>query len=92
MADYTILSEQRLEIYKDINTKIWQRVITYQAEGFAPRTVWIDESALPDAVWQLKNSGKTVPSDIQAQSDKIRRAYFDADIAKIKSTPAPRKI
>lgn len=92
MVEYSILTEQRLEIYKDVSTKVWQRVITYQTEGFAPRTVWIDEDHLPDAVYAAKNPGKPVPADLQAQGDKIRRAAFDADIAKIKNSPQPRKI
>jgi len=92
VVEYSILTEQRLEIYKSADAKTWQRVITYQTEGFAPRTVWIDEDHLPDAVWQVKNPGRPVPADIQAQGDKVRRAAFDADIAKIKASPQPRKI
>jgi hypothetical protein len=92
VVEYNILSEQRLEIYKDLQTKIWQRVITYQTEGFAPRTVWIDEALLPDAVYEGKYPGKPVPPDLQAKGDAVRRAAFDADIAKIKLAPGPRKI
>ena len=92
MVEYSILTEQRLEIYKDVSTKIWQRVITYQTEGFAPRTVWIDEDKLADAVYEVKNPGKPVPANIQAQGDAVRRAAFDADIAKIKASPQARKI
>ena len=92
MVEYNILTEQRLEIYRSAELKGWQRAITYQTEGFAPRTVWIDEEKLPDAVWEAKNPGKPVPADLQAQGDKVRRATFDADIARIKAAPQARKI
>ena len=92
MVEYSILTEQRLEIYKDISTKAWQRVITYQTEGFAPRTVWIDEDKLVDAVYEGKNPGKPIPANIQTQGDAVRRAAFDTDIARIKAAPQARKI
>lgn len=92
MAEYNILTEQRLEIYKDLSHKIWQRVITYQAAGLVPRTVWIDEPLLPDAVFAAKNPGKPVPADVQAQGDKVRRVAFEADIARISQAPGPRTI
>jgi len=92
VVEYNILTEQRLEIYKDVSIKIWQRVITYQTEGFAPRTVWIDEDKLADAVFEAKNPGKPIPANIQTQGDAVRRAAFDADIARIKAVPQARKI
>ncbi len=92
MAEYTILSELSIEVYRTPGNKIRQQVITYQTEGFAPRTVWLDSSLLPDVVYQLANPGKGIPADIQAKGDAVRRAAFDADIAKIKLAAPPRKI
>ena len=92
MAEYTILSEQSIEVYRTPGNKVRQQVITYQAEGFAPRTVWLDSSTLPDVVYQLANPGKAVPANVQAAGDAMRRAAFDADIAKIKASAPPRRI
>jgi hypothetical protein len=91
-VEISILSESEIEIYPSPGTKLKQRVITYQAEGLAPRTVWIDSVKLPDAVYAQANPGKPIPADVQAKGDAIRRAAAEADIAKIKAAPAPRKI
>ncbi len=87
-----ILSETEIEIYSTPDKRIKQRVMTFQAEGFAPRTVWLDAPKLPDAAWMLANPGKPVPAKIQAEGDAIRRAAAEADIAKLKTAPAPRQI
>ena len=87
-----ILSEPEIEIYATPDKKIKQRVMTYQAEGYAPRTIWIDSDKLPDIVYQAKNPGKPVPADIQAKGDALRRAAAEADIAKLKEAPQSRKI
>lgn len=92
MAELKIISETEIETYATPNTKIRQRVITYQAEGFAPRTMWIDADKLADAVWLKANPGKPVPAAELAKGDAIRRATAEADIAKLKQAVAPRKI
>ena len=92
MAEYSILSEQQIETYKTPTEKIKQQVITYQTTGLAPRTVWLDSASLPDIAWQTKNPGKPVPADLQQQGDKVRRAAFDADVAKIAKAAPARKI
>lgn len=90
--EFSILSEHEIEIYSSPDVKVKQRVITYQAEGLAPRTIWLDAPTLPDAVYQAKNPGKAVPAEIQAKGDALRRAAMEADIARVKSMPGPRKI
>ncbi len=87
-----ILSETEIEIYSTPDKRIKQRVMTYQAEGFAPRTVWLDAPKLPDVVWQAANPGKPLPAEVQAKGDAIRRAAAEADIAKLKTAPGPRSI
>jgi hypothetical protein len=87
-----ILSENQIEVYSTPGTKIKQHVITYLAEGLAPRTIWVNADQLPDVVWQSQNPGKTTPKDIQASGDKIRRTLIELDIARISKTPQPRKI
>ena len=87
-----ILSENQIEVYATPDKKVKQRVIVYQAEGFAPRTLWIDADKLPDAAWMLANPGKKLPADVQAKGDAVRRAAAEADIAKLKIVPPPRKI
>ncbi len=90
--ELSIISETEIEAYTTPDKRVKQRVVTYQAEGMAPRTLWIDSEKLPDAAFALKNPGKPVPADIQAKGDTIRRAAIEADIARIKAAPQPRKI
>ncbi len=87
-----VLSEQEIEVYTTPDKKVKQRVLTYQAEGFAPRTVWLDADKLPDVAWQKDNPGKAVPVDIQAKGDALRRKAAEADIAKLKTAPKARSI
>ena len=87
-----ILTESEIGIYVTPDKKTLQRVITYQAEGFAPRTIWLDSDKLPDAAFVINNPGKPVPKMLQDQGDKLRRAAIEADIAKIKTAPGPRTI
>jgi hypothetical protein len=91
-VDISILSEHEIETYATPEKKIKQRVIVYQAEGFAPRTIWTDSEKLPDVVYQAKNPGKAVPANVLAAGDVIRRTAVEADIARIKQAPQPRKI
>ncbi len=90
--DIQILSETEIPTYKTPDEITRQRVITYQVEGFAPRTLWLDSEKLPDASWQKANPGKAVPADVQAKGDALRRAAIEADIARLKTAPMPRKI
>jgi len=92
MAEISILSEHEIEVYATPDRRVKQRVIIYQVEGFAPRTLWVDSDKLPDAAYILKNPGKPVPPDVQARGDAVRRAAAEADIARIKQAPGPRKI
>ncbi len=92
MAAIKIISEVEMGVYSTPDHRTLQRVITYQAEGLAPRTLWLDSEKLPDAAYALKNPGKPVPPNIQAAGDQIRRAAIEADIAKIKTAPGPRTI
>lgn len=92
MAEYTIMSEQQIETYKTPTQKVQMTVITYQSPGLAPRTVWIESSTLPDVVYKLGNPGKSIPADLQSKGDMIRKANFDADIAKVAKAAPPRKI
>ena len=90
--DIQILSENQIEVYSTPGTRIKQQVITYLAEGLAPRTLWIDTVKLPDTAFALANPGKTIPKDLQAKGDALRRADIEADIAKISKVPQARKI
>lgn len=90
--EINILSEHEIEIYVSPELKIKQRVITYQVEGFAPKTLWIDSEKLPDAAYQIRYPAKPVPADIQAKGDAVRRVAIEADIAKLKQVIPPRKI
>jgi hypothetical protein len=91
-VEISVLSENEIETYSTPDRKVKQRVIVYQAEGLAPRTLWIDSEKLPDVAWQLKNPLKPVPADVQAKGDAVRRAACEADIARLKQVPPPRKI
>ena len=90
--DLQILSENQIEVYNTPGTRIKQQVITYLAEGLAPRTIWLDSVKLPDTAFVLANPGKTVPKNLQDQGDALRRAAIEADIARIGKVPAARKI
>ena len=90
--DLEILSENQIEVYSTPGQRIKQQVITYLAEGLAPRTIWLDSVKLPDTAFALANPGKTVPKDLQDKGDALRRAAIEADIAKIGKAPQPRKI
>ena len=90
--DLQILSENQIEVYSTPGQRIKQQVITYLAEGLAPRTIWLDSVKLPDTAFALTNPGKTVTKDLQDKGDALRRAAIDADIAKIGKAPGPRKI
>ena len=90
--ELSILSEHEIEVYTTPDKRVKQRVVTYLAEGFAPRTIWLDSEKLPDAAWQLKNPGKPVPADVQAKGDAVRRAAIEADLAKLQQVAQPRKI
>lgn len=90
--EISIVSESELETYVTPERKVKVRHIIYEAEGFAPRSIWIDSEKLPDVVWQAKNPGKPVPAEVQARGDSVRRASAEADIAKIKLAPKARKI
>ncbi len=92
MVDLRILSETEIETYSTPDTKLKRRVITYQAEGFAPRTIWLDADKLPDVVWQKANQAKPIPADVQVKGDILRRKAAEADLDTIKTAPQPRKI
>lgn len=90
--EINILSETEIEVYTTPDKRVKQRVLTYLVEGFAPRTLWLDADKLPDVAWGMANPGKPVPADVQAKGDAVRRAAIEADIARLKQVPQPRKI
>lgn len=90
--EISILSETEIEVYTTPDKRVKQRVLTYLVEGFAPRTLWLDAAKLPDVAYQLANPSKPVPADVQAKGDALRRAAIEADIARLKQAPQPRKI
>lgn len=90
--EISILSEHQIETYATPDKKVKQQVIVYQAEGFAPRTLWLNSDMLPDVVYQAKNPGKAVPANVLAAGDVIRRTAAETDIVRIKQAPQPRKI
>lgn len=90
--EISILSENEIEVYTTPELRVKQRVVTYQVDGFAPRTLWLDAAKLPDAAYALANPGKTIPADIQTKGDQVRRAAIEADIAMLQKAPQPRKI
>jgi len=91
-VEISIVSEVQINTFKGPGLPTKQQVITYQAEGLAPRTVWVDTDKIADVQFLMTNPGKTVPADVQAKGDAVRRAAIEADIAKIKGTKGPRKI
>jgi hypothetical protein len=92
MAEIKVLNEHEITIYPLPDKPTKQRVITYQAEGLAPRTLWLDSDKIPDAAWQLANPGKLVPKDLQTKGDLVRRAAIEADVAMIKQRSQVRSI
>ena len=90
--DIQILSESSIEQYTSPTQRVKQRVITYLAEGLAPRGIFVNADQLPDAVYQAKNPGKPVPADVQAQGDAVRRRIIEAEIAKMGQVVKPRSI
>ena len=92
MPEVEILDEHEVEIYTSPETKVKQRVITYKAEGLAPRTIWLDSSKLADAKYQLENPGKSVPPEIQAKGDATRKTAIMADIKRMSTLPPARKL
>jgi len=91
-VELEILSEQEIEIFTTPEKRIKQRVITYKAEGLAPRTLWLDSSKLADAKYQLDNPGKPVPPEVQAKGDATRKAAIMADIKLQSTLPQPRRL
>lgn len=92
MIDIDILTENEIEIYTKPDVKVKMRVITYQVEGMAPRTVWVDRAKLPDLAWQDKNPGKPTPVEVIKQGDVVRRQAIEADIERLKQAPKPRRL
>lgn len=92
MVDIDILTENEIEIYTKPDVKVKMRVITYQVEGMAPRTVWVDRSKLPELAYQDKNPGKPVPAEVQKQGDLVRRQAIEADIERLNQAPKPRRL
>jgi hypothetical protein len=92
VANIDILGESEIGVYPKPNVKVQQRVITYQVEGMAPRTLWIDRSKLPDLAWQDAHPGGAIPDDVRAQGDAVRLQAINADIEKIKQAPQPRRL
>ena len=92
MVDIDILTENEIEIYTTPEAKTKQRVITYQVEGMAPRTVWVDRSKLPDLAWEDKNPGKPIPAEVQKQGDLVRRQAIEADQERLRQAPKPRRL
>lgn len=92
MAEIDILTENEIEIYTKPDVKVKMRVITYQVEGMAPRTVWVDRPKLPDLAYLDKNPGKPIPADVMKQGDAVRRQAIEADIAKLAQAPKPRRL
>lgn len=90
--EISILSEHEIEVYATPEKKVKQHVIVYQAAGFAPRTMWLNSESLPDAAYALANPGKKIPADVLAKGDAVRRAAAEAQIARLKQVPQPRKI
>jgi hypothetical protein len=92
VGEIKIIAETQIETFTGPGLKAKQQVITYQVEGLAPRTVWVDSTTLPDITWRAKNPGKPVPVDVQAAGDKVRRSLIEAEISKISKAPGPRSI
>jgi hypothetical protein len=92
VPEIEILSEQEIEIYSAPGKQVKQRVITYKAEGLAPRTLWLDSSKLADAKYQLDNPGKPIPPEVQTKGDAARKAAIMADIKRQSELPQARKL
>lgn len=92
MPEVEILEEHEVELYTTPDTKVKQRVITYKAEGLAPRTLWLDSVKLADAKYSLDNPGKAIPPEVQAKGDATRKAAIMADIKRRTQAPPPRKL
>ena len=57
--------------------------LTYQANTAPPRTVWVDESKLPDAIFRRTHpEAAAVPPELIRQGDEARREAIRADIKK----------
>ena len=92
MPELEITSEVEVEVYTSPEKRVKQRIITYKAEGLAPRMITIDSENLADAKFQLESPGKPVPPELQAKGDAVRKKAIEADIKRISTIPAARKL
>ena len=92
MAEVRILAESIVDTYPAPDRRVRETMITYQAEGMAPRLIAVESDKLPDYTYRVANPGKPVPADVQAKGDTVRKQAIDADMAKLKQAPQPRRI
>ena len=85
MAQIRIIQELEQTTYEFPGEERKQMVILYQAEGRAPRTVWIYKDLLPDLMWLQEHPEATeAPPELEKEGDKVRMEAIKADLEKIK--------
>jgi len=87
-----IIQELEQTTYEFPGQERKQVMVLYQAEGRAPRTVWIYKDLLPDLMYLEGHPGETeAPPDIEKKGDEVRTEAIRADLAKI-TARRPRTI
>ena len=67
--------------------------LTYQVDSGPPRTVWIPEDDLPDAIYlRLHPDGPAAPPEVVRQGDVARKKAIRADIDKRRAQPPGRTL
>lgn len=73
-AQIRIVNEAVLTVSPAVGESYRQVAVTYQMAPRPPNVVFIREDDLPDLVWRRDHPKETtVPPQIQAQGDKVRR-------------------
>ena len=91
--DINIISETPQVTYPTPGNPVVVIALTYQIDTGIPRTIWIEESKLPDKVFlRTHPEAKEAPAELVRQGDDARKAAIRADIEKRKAAPTTRKL
>lgn len=91
--DIRILSEIPQVTFPRPGEPVTMIALTYQADMGPPRTIWVEETKLPDVVYlRLHPEAKEAPADLARQGDEARKAAIKADIERRKAAPPGRRI
>lgn len=91
--DITILSEIPQITFPRPGEPVMVIALTYQADTSPPRTIWVEESRLPDVTYlRTHPDAKEAPAEVVRQGNEARKAAIKADIERRKAAPPGRRL